>query len=69
MPKLFFKQVRIQGTTMGTPEEFRAMVDFVTANKIEPVVDQVVPFADSVAAHQRMYVSEQMGKIVLDISI
>jgi zinc-binding alcohol dehydrogenase/oxidoreductase len=69
MPKLFFKQVRIQGTTMGTPEEFRAMVDFVTANKIEPVVDQVVPFADSMAAHQRMYASEQMGKIVLDISI
>lgn len=69
MPKLFFKQVRIQGTTMGTPAEFRAMVDFVSANNIEPVVDQIVPFNDAVAAHQRMYASEQMGKIVLDIDL
>ena len=69
MPKLFFKQVRIQGTTMGTPSEFRAMIDFVAENKLEPVVDQVVPFAESVAAHQRMYASEQMGKIVLDIAL
>ena len=67
MPKLFFKQVRIQGTTMGTPDEFRAMMDFVSDNQLEPVVDQVLPFADAVSAHQRMYASEQMGKIVLDI--
>ena len=69
MPKLFFKQVRIQGTTMGTPAEFRSMIDFVSENKLEPVVDQIVPFAESVAAHQRMYASEQMGKIVLDIAL
>lgn len=69
MPKLFFKQVRIQGTTMGTPDEFRSMIDFVSDNKLEPVVDQVVPFDNSIAAHQRMYASEQMGKIVLDIAL
>ncbi|MGR8949923.1 MAG: zinc-binding dehydrogenase [Gammaproteobacteria bacterium] len=69
MPKLFFKQVRIQGTTMGTPQEFAAMVDFIAAKKLAPVVDRVVSFDAAVAAHQRMYASEQMGKIVLDISL
>jgi len=67
MAKMFFKQARIQGTTMGTPAEFNAMLDFVRSHNIEPVVDQVVPLDDGVAAHQRMWASEQMGNIVLAI--
>ncbi len=67
MAKMFFKQARIQGTTMGMPSEFHAMLDFVNKHKIEPVVDQVFPFEDAVAAQQRMWNSEQMGKIVLAI--
>ena len=65
MAKIFFKQTRIQGTTMGMPSEFRAMLEFVVQHQIEPVVDHVYPFADAVTAHQRMWASEQMGKIVL----
>ena len=67
MAKIFFKQARIQGTTMGMPSEFHAMLDFVNKHKIEPVVGRVFPFEDAVAAHQRMRNSEQMGKIVLAI--
>lgn len=65
MAKLFFRQVRIQGTTMGRPEEFRAMVDFINAEQLRPVVDHVYPFAEAVTAHRRMLESEQMGKLVL----
>ncbi|MEQ8232213.1 MAG: zinc-binding dehydrogenase [Gammaproteobacteria bacterium] len=65
MAKLFFRQVRIQGTTMGRPEEFRAMVEFINARQLRPVVDHVYPFAEAVAAHHRMLESEQMGKLVL----
>ncbi|MBK6657827.1 MAG: zinc-binding dehydrogenase [Proteobacteria bacterium] len=68
MAKLFFRQVRIQGTTMGRPEEFRAMVACVNAHKLKPVVDHVYPFAEAVAAHKRMQDSEQMGKLVLRIA-
>lgn len=68
MAKMFFKQARIQGTTMGMPAEFHAMLDFVRKHRIEPVVDQVFPFAEAVAAHERLWASEQMGKIVLAIS-
>lgn len=67
MAKLFFRQVRIQGTTMGRPEEFRAMVDFVNTQRLLPVVDHVYPFSEAVVAHQRMLESEQMGKLVLKI--
>ena len=68
MAKMFFKQVRIQGTTMGMPSEFRSMLEFVQQHKIEPVLDQVFPFESAVAAHQRMWKSEQMGKIVISIN-
>ncbi len=65
MAKLFFRQVRIQGTTMGRPEEFAAMVEFINRHRIEPVVDQTFKFTDAAAAYQRMFAAEQMGKLVL----
>jgi zinc-binding alcohol dehydrogenase/oxidoreductase len=65
MAKLFFRQVRIQGTTMGRPEEFAAMVDFINRHRIEPMVDQTFRFSAAAEAYQRMYACEQMGKLVL----
>lgn len=67
MAKLFFKQVRIQGTTMGRPQEFRAMIDFINEKKLRPIIDHIYPFAEAVTAHKRMEASEQMGKLVLEM--
>ena len=44
------------------------MIDFINANRIEPVIDTVYPFEDAVTAHQRMAESDQMGKLVLEIA-
>lgn len=66
MAKLFFRQIRIQGTTMGRPEEFAAMVDFINAHRITPVVDHCYALGEAATAYQRMYASEQMGKLVLE---
>ncbi|HAL83780.1 MAG TPA: alcohol dehydrogenase [Mucilaginibacter sp.] len=63
--KIFWKQLQIIGTTMGTNEEFKAMVDFVNKHKIIPVIDEVFPLADAEIAVQRMANSSQFGKIVL----
>jgi zinc-binding alcohol dehydrogenase/oxidoreductase len=68
MAKMFFKQARIQGTTMGMPSEFNAMLEFVVKNKIEPIVDHKFSLDEGVAAHRRMWASEQMGKIILNVS-
>ena len=68
IPKLFFRHIRIQGTMMGSPSEFAAMMDFVSANKVEPVVHDVYPLTEAVAAHKLMESFGQMGKIVLRIS-
>ena len=66
MVRLFFKQFDIRGTTMGTDDEFRAMLQFVARERIRPLVDQVFPLSQAPDALRRMAQSDQMGKIVLD---
>ena len=66
--KVFWKQLSILGSTMGTEEDFAAMLDLVEQHKIAPVVDQVFPLAQGEAALRRLENGEQFGKIVLEIS-
>jgi NADPH:quinone reductase-like Zn-dependent oxidoreductase len=63
--KIFWKQLQILGTTMGSPDDFKAMVDFVNQHKIVPVVDEVFPLAQADKAVHKMEHSSQFGKIVL----
>ncbi|MBS1528628.1 MAG: zinc-binding dehydrogenase, partial [Bacteroidetes bacterium] len=63
--KIFWKQLQILGTTMGSPGDFKAMVDFVNEHKIVPVVDEVFPLAQAQKAIDKMANSAQFGKIVL----
>jgi NADPH:quinone reductase-like Zn-dependent oxidoreductase len=66
MPKIFFKQIDIRGTTMGTDDEFKAMLALVAEHRIKPVVDRVFPLSQAVEACQLLEQSGQMGKILLD---
>jgi len=50
---------------MGTSDEFKAMVEFVNARQLVPVIDEVFPLADAEKAVQKMSDSSQFGKIVL----
>ncbi len=64
---IFWKQISIFGSTMGTTEEFEAMVDFVAEHKIVPIVDSVFELRDGNAALKRMDEGLQFGKIVLKV--
>ena len=65
---LFWKQISILGSTMGTNTEFRKMLAFVAKFHIVPVVDSVFTLADGNVALKRMEASGQFGKIVLKIT-
>jgi NADPH:quinone reductase-like Zn-dependent oxidoreductase len=65
VPALYFGQVSILGTTLGSPEDFREMLDLVAAHHLRPLVDSVYPLADVVAAHSRLESSGHQGKLVL----
>jgi NADPH:quinone reductase-like Zn-dependent oxidoreductase len=64
--KIFWKQISILGTTMGTPREFAAMVALFDGG-LTPVVDRVFALADAGAAHARMDQAGQFGKLVLEM--
>jgi NADPH:quinone reductase-like Zn-dependent oxidoreductase len=65
--RVWWKQLAILGSTMGTPEDFRGVYDLIAAGKARPVVDTVFPLAEARAAHARLEAGEQLGKIVLSI--
>lgn len=62
---IFWKQVSIFGSTMGTREEFGAMLEFVERHAIVPVVDAVFPLEAGNQALTRLAEGRQFGKIVL----
>jgi zinc-binding alcohol dehydrogenase/oxidoreductase len=65
---IFWNHLDIRGTSMGSPEDFRGMLAFVTKHEIRPVVDHAYPMNEVVAAAERIAASEQFGKIVLSIA-
>lgn len=65
---LYWKQISIFGTTMGTRDEFLSMIDFLESRKLKPVIDQVMPLEQVNEAFVRMEQGNQFGKIVLKIA-
>ena len=66
--RIWWKQLTIYGSTMGTKEDFEGAYELVTSGKARPVIDEVFPLAEARAAHERMEAGEQLGKIVLKIA-
>ena len=65
--RIFWKQLQILGSTMGSPADFRSMIDFVGQHSIRPVIDTVFPFEEGEAAMRWMDDARQFGKIVIRV--
>jgi zinc-binding alcohol dehydrogenase/oxidoreductase len=65
--RIWWKQLTILGSTMGTRADFEGAYELVASGRALPVVDEVLPLADIRAAHERLEAGEQLGKIVLAI--
>jgi zinc-binding alcohol dehydrogenase/oxidoreductase len=66
--RVWWKQLSILGSTMGTPDDFQGVYDLIAAGQVRPVLDQVFPLAEARAAHERLEAGAQLGKIILRIS-
>ena len=60
--RLWWKQLDLLGSTMGTRADFEGAYDLVAAGAT-PVIDSVFPLAEARAAHERLESGEQFGKI------
>jgi NADPH:quinone reductase-like Zn-dependent oxidoreductase len=65
--RVWWKQLSILGSTMGTREDFEGAYALIAEGRARPVIDEVVPLSEIRAAHARLEAGEQLGKIVLSI--
>lgn len=64
---VFWKQLEIIGTTMGSQGEFMDVMKLVFQRQLKPVVDVVMPLEEAALAHERLARNEQFGKIILTV--
>ena len=63
--RVFWKQLSIVGTTMGTPSEFREAMGLVFRGEVEPVIHEVVPLDELARAHEMLEEGDVFGKLVI----
>ena len=65
------KNIEFKGSTMGSREEFRDMVQFVREKEIRPVVERVVSGIEDLEGIEGLFedmkVGKQFGKLVIEI--
>jgi len=65
--RLWWKQLVIYGSTMGTPADFEGAYELIRQGRARIHVDSVFPLADAAKAHERLESGAQFGKVVLRI--
>ena len=66
--RLFWNQLSIIGSTMGSHADIKAMLDLVGRNGVRPIVDRVLPLEQAADALRYLAAQEQFGKVVLEVS-
>ena len=68
LTRLFFQDIRVQGCTMGSREDFARLLRFVEHADLHPVIDSVVSGLDAAPeAFARMIAGDMFGKIVIEL--
>ncbi|MBI2570113.1 MAG: zinc-binding dehydrogenase [Candidatus Schekmanbacteria bacterium] len=64
---VFWKQIRIIGSTMASASEFHKVLELVFARRLQPVIDRSFALEDIRAAHEYLEDGGQFGKVMIDI--
>lgn len=65
LQRVFYRQIAVVGSTMGTREELVALLRFLEATGVRPVIDDVVPLSGVAGALRRMDSGDVFGKVVV----
>ncbi len=63
--RVFWRQLQILGSTMGTRAEFRALLRFTEAAGLHPIIDEAVPLAEAASAFAKLEAGAAVGKLVI----
>ena len=62
---IFYRQVRVIGSTMGSHKEFMDVMKCIFRGQLKPVIDRVLPLSEASQGHELIEKREVFGKIVL----
>lgn len=65
LTRVFFLELRIVGSTMGSKDELQALLNFCAATGVRPVIDEVLPLTRAREGFERMAGGGVFGKVVL----
>jgi NADPH:quinone reductase-like Zn-dependent oxidoreductase len=68
MRRVFWKQLSILGSTMGSPKDFSEMMSFINQKKMIPTIDDAFALSETEQALRRMEDGAQFGKIILNVA-
>lgn len=65
--RIFWRQIRIIGSTMGNRGEFARVMQLIWLRRLRPVIDEVIDLSELRSAHARLEEGDQFGKIVVRV--
>lgn len=67
LSRIFFLQLRVVGSTMGSKEELASLLSMCSTSGLRPVIDSVLPLAEARAGFERMAEGVTFGKVVFTV--
>lgn len=65
LPRVFFTQVNVVGSTMGNRDELRRLIAFLVTTGVRPVIDTTLPLSQARDGFARLLDPDLFGKVVL----
>jgi D-arabinose 1-dehydrogenase-like Zn-dependent alcohol dehydrogenase len=65
--RLFWYQWDILGSTMGSLQDYREIIQVLSQGRLRPTVDSTFSLEEGVQAFSRLQEGEHMGKVVVEI--
>ena len=67
LTRIFFQQMRVHGSTMGTRDELHRLAQFMDVTGIRPLIDRELPMDDAAQGLKAVADGDVFGKIVLTL--
>jgi NADPH:quinone reductase-like Zn-dependent oxidoreductase len=67
LARVFFQQLRVVGSTMGSRQELLQLLSFCALTGVRPVIDRVLPLRDAADGFAAMWQGELVGKVVFTV--
>jgi NADPH:quinone reductase-like Zn-dependent oxidoreductase len=64
LTRIFFLQLKVHGSTMGTRAELQGLLDFLDVTGVRPLIDRVLPMADARDGFAAMADGDVVGKVI-----